>query len=198
MIVVIAPEVDIDHELEILHGLFNAGLGVFHLRKPEKSKREIEMYLNQIDKRFHASVVVHHFHEMTADFGLKGIHLQEQTRLNLGLELDSYVAKLRAKGFTVSSSFHEVEELEACAAHFDYHLLSPVFSSISKEGYNGRGFDVTNSKKKIIGMGGVNEDTIPKIKQLGYSGIGILGGIWNSPDPLQAFLKMQEKYASND
>lgn len=198
MIVLIAPEQGITNEIEVLNDLFNAGLKVFHLRKPEKSKQDIAAYLNSIDKRFHSSIVIHHFHEMTADFGLKGIHLQEQTRWDLGLELEAYVTHFRAKKHTVSSSFHEVDDLESCSTHFDYHLLSPVFSSISKEGYKGRGFDVTGSKKKIIGMGGVNEDTISEIKQLGYSGIGVLGGIWNSQDPLNAFLKIQEKYDSND
>lgn len=198
MIVVIAPETDIENETEILNSLFEAGLNAFHLRKPEKSKREIDVYLNRIDQRFHGRIILHHFHEISYDFKVKGIHLQEQVRLNLGSELDPYVAAFKAKGLTVSSSFHEVHELESCATDFDYHLLSPVFSSISKEGYAGRGFDVTNSQKKIIGMGGVNEATIPALKQLGFAGIGVLGGIWNDPDPLHAFLKIQEKYASND
>ena len=93
-------------------------------------------------------------------------------------------------GKTISSSYHELETLAQDDFEFDYHLLSPVFSSISKQDYDGRGFDVNHIDKVIIGMGGVTSDNINEFKKLGFTGVGVLGGIWNSHTPIETFEKM--------
>ena len=93
----------------------------------------------------------------------------------------------------MSSSFHDPEVLNASNINFDYHLLSPVFSSISKKGYEGKGFDVNHISKSIIGMGGVNAETIHKVYELGYSGVGVLGGIWNSDDIIESFMAISKE-----
>ncbi|MCH2231745.1 MAG: thiamine phosphate synthase [Crocinitomicaceae bacterium] len=195
MIALIASEQDLNRETEILNELFEEGLCFFQVRKPGKSKEEIRDYLNKIHPKHHKNVVLHQFHELTDEFQVKGIHLQEQKRRDLNTELECYVEGYRKKGFSISSSFHETDELESCATIFNYHLLSPIFTSISKDGYEGRGFNVQNSQKKIVGMGGVNVDTIEQIRDLGFKGIGVLGGVWNTEDPVKAFKRIRDKHA---
>ncbi|MBL1280715.1 MAG: thiamine phosphate synthase [Fluviicola sp.] len=204
MIVLISPETDIKNEIQILHQLFDAGLEFYHFRKPSKSLQEHRDYLNQIDEKHHDKIITHYFHELANEFNLKGIHLQEQVRKDLGVNIEDYISeqhqssnapKLQSsKTLTISSSFHDPSTLENCSTNFDYNLLSPVFSSISKKGYEGKGFDVSGTKKTIVGMGGVNEDTIEATLKLGYKGIGVLGGVWNAKDPLNAFLNIKKKY----
>jgi len=225
MMVLISPEIDLKNEIQILHQLFDAGLEFYHFRKPSKSLQEHRDYLNQIDEKHHDKIVTHYFHELANEFNLKGIHLQEQVRIDFGNDLESYVSAYREQSElrqslsqkrsessseavrmsnqkssvakiagSISSSFHDPTELESCKTNFNYHLLSPVFSSISKKGYEGKGFDVTGTKKTIVGMGGVNEDTIEAILKLGYKGIGVLGGVWSTKDPLTAFLRIKKKY----
>lgn len=194
MIILIAPETAVKNEIKILHQLFEAGLEYYHFRKPQQNFKQHCMYLNQIESKYHNRIVTHYFHELTEKFNLKGVHLQEQARIDLELKLTSYVQTYQKKGFTVSSSFHEPEELGNCNTFFDYQLLSPIFSSISKQGYKGRGFDVTHSSKKIIGMGGINTTTIKNTLALGFTGIGVLGGVWNSEDCLGSFLKIKHSY----
>ena len=97
-------------------------------------------------------------------------------------------------GKTISSSFHEPEELDNCEFEFDYHLLSPVFSSISKQGYEGRGFDVNHIDKCIVGMGGVNANNLSEFDKLGFKGVGILGGIWNAENPVNSFQLIKNNY----
>lgn len=193
MIVVIASENDIPNEFDVLHELFAHGLTHFHLRKPNKSVNEYRTYLENADKQFHDRIVLHQYHELRLEFGLKGIHLQEQTRREIGTDLSSFVDIIKAGGTSVSSSFHDPKELEECTANFDYHLLSPVFSSISKQGYEGKGFDVSSSEKKIIGMGGIEESVIERVIDLGYQGIGVLGGVWNSENPIESFKTIKER-----
>jgi len=191
MIVLIAPEQDIPHEIKTLEQLFEQGLQYYHLRKPHKSYKEHCDYLNQIDKKYHNRIVVHYFHELVNEFNLKGIHFQEQKRINHIDDPSNYFTNLNMFGKTISSSFHEIETIENCTFEFDYHLLSPVFSSISKKGYMGRGFDVNHIDKIIIGMGGVTTINLSEFDNLGFNGVAVLGGIWNSTAPVKDFKKIQ-------
>lgn len=195
MIVLIAPEQDIPNEIDILHQLFEAGLQYYHFRKPFKNLQEHIDYLNQIDIKYHNRIVVHYFHELINEFNLKGIHFQEQKRIDALENGKGYFNNLNMIGKTMSSSFHEFDELENCDIEFDYYLLSPVFSSISKKGYAGRGFDVNFINKKIIGMGGVTTTNLETFTQLGFKGVGVLGGIWNSEHPIEDFKKMNTYFS---
>ncbi|WP_435263725.1 thiamine phosphate synthase [Tenacibaculum sp. nBUS_03] len=194
MLVLIAPEEDIENEIKILHQLFEEGLEYYHFRKPNKSYRDHVLYLNQIDKKYHAKIVVHYFHELINEFNLKGIHFQEQKRRDALENGSQYFIGLNMKGKTMSSSFHDPNELNSCDIEFDYHLLSPIFSSISKQGYNGKGFDVNDIDKVIVGMGGITNDTIKKTIQLGFKGIGVLGGVWKSSRPVENFKLIKQNY----
>lgn len=196
MIVLIAPEKDILNEIEILHQLFQEGLQCYHLRKPDKDYQEHRTYLNQIDVNFHNRIVTHNFHELINEYNLKGIHFQEQKRIDHIDNPGHYFKGLTMFGKTISSSFHEVDAIENCYFEFDYHLLSPVFTSISKEGYKGREFDVNHIDKTIIGMGGVTSSNLEAIKKLGFKGVGVLGSIWTSKTPVENF-KIMNNYFTN-
>lgn len=198
MIVLIAPELDVPNETEIIEQLFEAGLKYYHLRKPNKNKSQLEKYIKQIDSKYYKNIIIHQYHGLAKDLGLKGIHLQEQFRLDLGEELQEYIKEFKVGKYTVSSSFHHPDTIEASKEPFDYHLLSPIFDAISKKGYKGKGFDVNHIAKKIIGMGGVTAANVAEVKEKGFQGIGILGSVWNSQNPLQAFQQIQNKIVENE
>lgn len=193
MIVLISPEKDIPNEIEVLHQLFEAGLQYYHLRKPHKNYEEHIKYLQKINAQYYDRIVVHYFHELLNHYPLKGIHFQEAAR-EIHLQVPSvYFMNFNLKMFgkTISSSFHHPEEVAHTPFEFDYHLLSPVFSSISKKGYEGKGFDVNKINKRIIGMGGVTSENLKAFTELGYQGVGVLGGIWDSETPVAVFIKMK-------
>ena len=194
MVIVLTSEKNVSEEANVINSLFANGLQVLHLRKPEFSKERYRELLDQIEKPFHNRIMLHYFHDLCKEYKLRGVHIQEKPRIDLGAKLEKYVQSYIEKGYRVSSSFHLPETIEACPVSFDYVLLSPVFSSISKQGYEGRGFDVTQSSKKIIGMGGINKETIRATCDLGYKGVGILGGVWNTTDPLTSFIEIQQAY----
>lgn len=187
MIILISPENDVKDELTILYQLFEKGLQYYHLRKPSKSEEEYISYLEAIDKQFYNRIVTHQYHHLAKEYNLKGVHLQEQFRLDLEDDLNSYIERFKDNNQTVSSSFHHPNDVENCKADFDYHLLSPVFNSISKQGYEGRGFSVKEIDKTIVGMGGVTANNLNEIKAKGYQGAGVLGGVWNADNPVKAF-----------
>lgn len=194
MVVVITPEADLANEVTLVHQLFEAGLQVLHLRKPSKSIEEYRSYLDQIDQKYHPRIVVHFYHELVNSYSLKGIHFQEQKRIDHIDHPGQYFLNLDMYGKTISSSFHDPKELENCEFEFDYHLLSPVFSSISKKGYEGKGFNVATIDKLIIGMGGVTSTNLAEFIKLGYKGVAALGGIWNSDTPVSDFMKIKNEF----
>lgn len=194
MLIVLTSEQELENEAKQINDLFAAGLEILHLRKPTFTSNGYKALLDQIDMQYHNRIMIHQFPELTKQYKLRGIHLQEQARLDFDPSaLDATILVYKNKGFSVTSSFHSKEDIVACAADFEYVLLSPVFGSISKAGYAGKGFDVTDINAQVIGMGGINEDTLQATFDLGYKGVGVLGGIWNTEDSLKSFKTIYNK-----
>lgn len=187
MLIIISPEEDSKDEINKLHQLFEAGLTCYHLRKPYKNFVQYCDYLNRIDKKYYRKIVMHHFHELMNDYDLKGIHFSEKKRKYFFKRHAIYLGQLKTKDKTISSSFHELADIENCPFKFDYHFLSPVFTSISKNGYAGRRFDVNLIDKKVIGLGGVTQENLYECKRLGYHGVAVLGTIWTNETPADVF-----------
>lgn len=100
--------------------------------------------------------------------------------------------------------FHSIKELEDCKEKYDYAFLSPIFGSISKAGYKSN-FDLSeikdffkNRNEKIIALGGIDEDKIDSVKELGFSGIALLGAIWQSEYPVEKFKRIKEKWQKKE
>ncbi len=193
MIIVLTSEEALENEADKINQLFDHGLKSLHLRKTSFDINGYRKLIEQIKVKYRSNIMLHQFHELCEEFTLKGVHIQEQSRLDLGNELENYVDAYKERGFKVSSSFHVKEAIVDCAVKFDYVFLSPVFDSISKVGYQGKGFDVTDLDEFLIGMGGINEKTVTKTFKLGFKGVGILGAIWNSTNFLQSFNSIQNK-----
>lgn len=197
MLVLIAPEIDTPNELTILDKLFQQGLEVYHLRKPLKSIAEFRTYLKGINRQYHKRIVIHQFHKLVKEFGLKGVHFQEKNRKEKMDCTSTVIAQYKSNGFSVSSSFHELDDLSDCAIPFDYHFLSPVFNSISKREYKGREFNVCAIDKLVVALGGITPENVLKVMELGFNGIGVLGGVWNTPSPVNAYLDIKNKLAEH-
>lgn len=194
MLLLLAPEKDLSNEIEILTQLFQEGLSYYHLRKPTKNYQEHRAYLDQIAPKYHDRIMLHHCHELLQDYNLKGLHFTAQKRRELLTKGIQSFLDIKKMGKTISSSFHEIKEVLDCTIDFDYHFLSPVFSSISKKGYQGRYFNVHQIDKRMIGMGGINATNVEETIQLGFNGIGVLGGVWNVENSVESFKNIKQHY----
>jgi len=38
----------------------------------------------------------------------------------------------------------------------------------------------------VYALGGITSDRLPAVKQLGFAGVGVLGSVWQSIDPVNA------------
>ena len=104
---------------------------------------------------------------------------------------------------------HSLSELEQCRNKgYSYVFLSPVFDSISKQGYKSS-FEHPELKKQllkmketpglpeVIALGGIDEHNIVAAMDMGFDGIAVLGALWNEVvenDEAKSIKRIFEKY----
>ena len=167
-------------EDKILTALFEEGLETLHIRKPNSSTILAERLLSLIPEQFHKRIVIHENFHLYRERFLKGVHLNRRFP----------TLPLNHKGH-ISTSCHSLEEVVAQKAKCDYLFLSPIFDSISKEGYQSSYTpeEIRMAKKKgvidkkVIALGGVDENNLNEIKDYGFGGAAILGTLWNKFNP---------------
>ena len=193
MLILFTPEENKSTEKEQLIYFLENELSVLHVRKPRITELELRSWLSQFEEKYLRKMVLHQHHGLAEAFPVKGIHLKENIRRKQE-NLELYIEHYKLNGFTISSSFHDFENMKTEALLFDYVILSPVFTSVSKEGYQGKEFNVEKFPHKVVALGGIEADKIPRVKYLGYEGVAVMGAIWLAENKQQAFNEIYNKY----
>ena len=178
-LILITPPTYFVEEDKIITALFEEGLDILHLRKPDTAPMYAERLLTLIPEQYRKRIVVHGHFYLKEEFQLKGIHLNHRNPT----PPEGY------KGH-ISRSCHSLEEVAACKKECNYVFLSPVFDSISKQNYNASYTPAELRKahkagiidKKVIALGGIDTDNIMEVKNYGFGGAAILGALWNKFD----------------
>lgn len=186
-LIVVTPPYFFPGEGEILLRLFQEGMERLHLRKPSSEKGACLSLLKEIPEVYYPRIVLHDhfevFSEGDAFLSLGGIHLNRRN--------PEIPAGYRGG---LSRSCHSFEEAKAflnagpveSALLYTYVFLSPLFPSISKEGY-GSGFSLPALRKaaaeriigeRVVALGGLSAETLPLIKDLPFGGAAVLGSLW--------------------
>ncbi len=186
--IVITNPTPVENEISIIHSLFAEGLPLLHVRKPSFSVSEMNAFLADIAPEYRSRLVLHHHHDLADDFGINRLHYSEKDLT------DSHSFSKK----TLSTATHSIEDFNALNPVFEYAFLSPVFSSISKQGYTSKlDFPTeiekrTNYNTKLIALGGIQFENINQALAFGFDGIALLGTIWCSENPLENFKKCQQ------
>ena len=162
-------------EADFIDRLFGHGLDRLHLRKPGADIGECRRLLDGISREWLPRIVVHDNFGLCREYGLGGVHLNGRNPM----------APPNHEG-SVSRSCHSLEEISRYKGECDYLTLSPIFNSISKQGYMaafGLGQlaaarDSGLIDRRVIALGGVTLENIPRVKELGFGGVAILGDVW--------------------
>ncbi|MCQ2608350.1 MAG: thiamine phosphate synthase [Bacteroidales bacterium] len=171
-----------EKETSLVNFLFANGLECLHLRKPNADSQEIANWIEQIDLPYRDRIVLHDYHDLARLFSLGGIHLNKR---NPTVPV-WFNEECKKRAFTKSCSCHSIKEVEQYASCYDYVFLSPIFDSISKEGY-GAAFTKSELEKacaqglfenKVYALGGVSIEQVPIVRDFGFAGIAVLGGFW--------------------
>lgn len=193
MLILLTPEQSSSAEKEQLIQLFRDGLPLLHVRKPGMSREKLTNWLSQFKECHLNRMVLHQHHDLTEVFALRGIHLKESFRRKQQ-DCSDLIKRKQSKGFTISSSFHDLATLEKEGPLFNYSFLSPVFSSISKSAYKGQSLHVSALPQQVIALGGIKADRIQQAKKMGYAGVAVLGAIWLAEDKRKAFEEIHKAY----
>ena len=181
-------------EAEALTALLSHGLYRLHLRKPGCTEAELDALIRQLPPAYYPRISLHDHFPLQARYHLGGIHLNSRNP-----DVPTGFQGL------VSRSCHTLEEAARYAPLTDYYFLSPIFDSISKQGYHA-GFTEQQLRQaaeqgiineKTIALGGVTADKLPYLASLGFGGAAFLGDIWSGyhsrediPDVIEHFLKL--------
>lgn len=167
-------------ENQIINALFEEGLDILHLCKPNTPPVFAERLLTLIPEKYHKRIVVHDHFYLKDEYKLKGIHLSE----NNPFVPEQYSG-------LISATSQTMEELVADKRNCDYVFLSNIFDSITYPGqlssHTPESIREAARKgiidKRVYALGGVSEDNILRVKDFGFGGAAILGSLWNRFDP---------------
>lgn len=162
----------IPDEASFLHRLFAHGVDIVHLRKPGATAEECARLLDGLTSDDRRRIVIHDFFELAEPYGLRGIHLNAR-RSTVPDDYEGHVSR----------SCHSLEEVKRYKDACDYVFLSPIFDSVSKQGYASAFTDATLRQAsedgvidhKVIALGGVTPDKISYLRQLNFGGAAMLG-----------------------
>lgn len=149
-----------------------------HIRKPTASGEAISRLLAVIPDEYHPRIVLHDHFELIEQFPhIGGFHLNHR---------NPYPPAIRHEKKPISRSCHTLEEVVRYKPECDYVFLSPIFDSISKQGYQSafssevlkQAADTGIIDDKVISLGGVTEEKIPLLTQWHFGGYAMLGNIW--------------------
>ena len=174
LILVTQPKFFVEED-QIITNLFEEGLDLLHLCKPDTAPMYSERLLTLVPQVYRKRIVTHDFFYLKDEFKLYGIHLNERNTV----PPEDYKGHL-------SCTCHSLEELKEKKKNYNYVFLSPVFNSISNprilSGYTPemlrKAYKDDLIDKRVMAFGGVNADKIPLLKDYGFGGVVIMGDIW--------------------
>lgn len=173
--IVITPPDFIEGEADFINHLFDMGLDLLHLRKPSASGIDCHPLLDAIDSKWHHQIVVHDHFSLCTEYSLHGIHLNSRHPQ----------APADFKG-CISRSCHSLKEVQQHKSSCDYVFLSPIFDSISKQGYTSHFTPTVLSQAaqegiiddKVFALGGITLAHLSLLKTYHFGGAAFLGDIW--------------------
>lgn len=177
MTIVITLPYFFDGEAEQIVQLLHSSVDLIHIRKPESKAEEVEKLIMSIPSEYYPRLVLHDHHDLAMKYHLHGVHLNGRNpQPPVGWE------------GSVSKSCHSLEEVKEWKEKCDYVSLSPIFDSISKQGYHAA-FSSTEIEeasrqgiidKKVLALGGVTFNKIDDVLRMGFGGGMILGDAWKN------------------
>ena len=188
-------------DFEVLNNLFSAGLDFVYLRTNQVKDINWERIIAKLNPAFSDRIIISaSASEFIQESELVG-HWKEGERKEL-------LPEKLLPNKVYSTSVHHLPDILDLPACFKYVFYSPVFPSISKPSYNPKislitlQQDINGLKEKkaglpnIIALGGIQTENVKKVKDIGFNGAALMGALWQSTDPVQAFTNIKKALIS--
>lgn len=179
LIVITSPTFFIEED-KIITLLFEEGLDILHLRKPETPAMYSERLLTLIPEKYHKHIVTHEHFYLKEEFNLMGIHLNARNPR----EPHDYAGH-------ISCSCRTIEEVSKKKHFYDYLFLKAMYENDADGGRlsNFTAEEIREAAKKgiidteVMAFGGITPENILEIKDFGFGGSVIMNDLWNKFDP---------------
>lgn len=162
-------------EDKIINALFEEGLDILHIRKPESEPIYCERLLSLIPNEYYDRISVHQHYYLKQEFDLRGVHIDDPD----ALIPDGYRRH-------VTRSTHRIEDLKEMKKKCDYVMLHSLFDSLHddvKASLSLSQMEEARNKglidKNVIALGGMSIENVQMAKELGFGGVCICGDLWN-------------------
>ena len=163
-------------EDKILATLFEEGLDILHLRKPDSEPVYCERLLTLLPEKYHQRIVTNDHFYLKEEFGLMGIHLSHR---NPDIP-QNY------SGITTSTCY-SLEELAEAKQKNHYVILKNVYYRTSGSNYQSQNThqqlrDASRQgliDKHVMAQTGITLENISEIRDLGFGGAVVCNDIWN-------------------
>ncbi len=169
--IAITPEEISDIEHLMITAILDAGWDCVHLRHPAASLADMRRLIMDIPQRHYPRLRLHGHFELLNEFNLGGIHLNRRC--------PNAPAFYRG---AISRSCHSIDEI-GLYPECDYATLSPIFDSISKQGYRSAFSDEDLNRipsGRVIALGGITPAHIATIKRHPFVGYAVLGYLFEA------------------
>jgi len=209
-LVIISPEGYEPREHAVMAQLFAAGLERYHVRKPDWAVHAVRNFVRVVPEQWRSRLVLHQHHELVEELGCGGMHFKD-SKVGRGVPAEPGSNAPRpavAPHLFTSRSCHELTALDVALGDYDAVFFSPVFPSISKQGYRPM-IDletvaerlsrrtVEEQKTEIIALGGITPENCARCAELGFDGVAVLGALWLAVEPLRVFNALQQSLSAH-
>lgn len=194
--IVITDEAFIYNEAEAITRLLSWGVERVHIRKPGAKADDVRALVEGVPSDLRKRLSMHDCLELADELGVGGIHVNSRNEHCVPKDFRG----LRSRGC------HSVEEL-GLYRDYDYLFLSPVFDSISKDGYRNEGLlqeyvayyrEHGEELPPVIALGGVKPSSFGVLMDTHFAGGAMLGAVWQGVDMRKFRLQYITPYGSGD
>lgn len=175
-----------DNEAEMIRIILSEGIDRVHIRKPGSSESDFRRLIEAVPERMYPALTLQDHVGLAVEYGIGGVHLNSRN--------PSVPAGFKGK---VSRSCHSLEEVARCREE-DYLFLSPIYDSISKNGYRSAFTEKSLSESdgiigpRVYALGGVRPENLPELERYGFGGAAFLGYVWKDATPENIVLRIRE------
>jgi len=198
VLIILTNNQALEKEAEAIDALFENGLDYLHLRKKTWFKKKLIALIESINSKWYGNIVLHTHPQLVFEYDLKGFHFNKSQPYN-----EQLAEQLKTAGKTISVSSHSICDMSEFSLEVDYQLVSPIFSSNSKQNEKDlmnhtklKNYLVLKPGSKFIALSGISPKNISTALNLGFDGVAVLGYLWNDFEKDQNINKLVERFLS--
>jgi thiamine-phosphate pyrophosphorylase len=162
-------------EDKIITALFEEGMDVLHINKPESEPLYMERLLSLLPTKVYGKIVIHQNYYLMKEHDLKGIHID-----NPNVPVPD--------GFKrhISRSTNKISDLKSFKKECDYVMLHSLFDSLHDEVKASLTIEEMQEARRaglidkhVYALGGMSLENVQQAKDMGFGGVVICGDLWN-------------------